>query len=341
MAATEIRALSAHERKNLEAFHDSWPLRIVPDVFKPYAELIRIHRPAGIMMFYFPCLYGTFLAGCLGHDISVYSVGTVNAKLLLLSFLIRGALCTWNDIIDQDIDRQVVRTRIRPLARRAVSTTQAMMWTLIQTALVLTTFLTFPPDCLLYALPFLALHVLYPFAKRAMHHPQLVLGFAHSLGVFVSFPALGQSIPLFGLGARSTDNTTGVVYLSAAIIFWTLLNDTIYAAQDVDDDAKIGVGSTMVYWGDGARTFLRVLALLQIFSLVAVSFVMKDSAPAGGMVYTALTCGGTALGLLSMVERVDLKEPASCAWWFNRGNVLVGYSIGSGLVGEYFVGLLR
>ena len=339
MAVKVIPVLSAYEREDLDACHDSWPLRIVPDVVKPYAELIRIHKPAGIMMFYFPCLYGTFLAGCLDHDISVYSVGTANAKLLLLSFLMRGMLCTWNDIIDQDIDRQVVRTRIRPLARRAISTTQAMAWTLVQTVLVLATFLILPPDCLMYALPFLALHTLYPFAKRATHHPQLVLGFAHSLGVFVSFPALGQSIP-FGLDAWYT-NTAGVFCLSAAIIFWTLLNDTIYAAQDVDDDCKVGVGSTMVYWGDGARMFLRVLVLLQLLSLIVVSFVMKDSAPAGGMVYTALTCGGTALGLLSMVERVDLKEPASCAWWFNRGNVLVGYSIGSGLVGEYLVGLLR
>ena len=339
MAVKAIPTLSAYERKSLEACHNSWPLRIAPDVVKPYAELIRIHKPAGIMMFYFPCLYGTFLAGCLSHDIGIYSVGTANAKLLLLSFLMRGMLCTWNDIIDQDIDRQVVRTRIRPLARHAISTTQAIAWTIVQTVLVLATFLILPLDCLIYALPFLALHVLYPFAKRVTHHPQLILGFAHSLGVFVSFPALGQSIP-FDLDARNT-NTIGIFYLSAAIIFWTLLNDTIYAAQDVHDDCKVGVGSTMVYWGDAARTFLRVIVLLQLLSLIAVSFVIKDSAPAGGMVYMALTCGGTALGLLSMVEGVDLKEPASCAWWFNRGNVLVGYSIGSGLVGEYFVGLLH
>ena len=291
------------------------------------------------MMFYFPCLYGTFLVGCLGHGISLFSMVTANAKLLLLSFLMRGMLCTWNDIIDQNIDRQVARTRIRPLARRAISTTRAAAWTLVQTVLVLGTFLVLPQDCFLYALPFLALHVLYPFTKRVTHHPQIVLGFAHSLGVFVSFPALGQSIP-FSLDAQYA-NATGAFCLSAAIVFWTLLNDTIYAAQDVDDDHKAGVGSTMIYWGDAARAFLRVLVLFQLLSLIAVLFVIKDSAPSGGMVYTALTCGGTALGLFTMVEGVDLKEPASCGWWFNRGNVLVGYGIGSGLVGEYLVGLLR
>lgn len=331
--------LSAPERRLLKAYHDSWPLSTLPDVVKPYAELIRIHKPAGIMMFYFPCLYGTFLVGCLGHDISLFRMGTANAKLLLLSFHMRGVLCTWNDIVDQDIDRQVARTRIRPLARGAVSARQAAAWTLVQTVLVLGTFLVLPQDCIVYALPFLAFHVLYPFTKRVTHHPQIVLGFAHSLGVFISFPALGQSIPL-SLSARDA-NATSAFCLSAAIVFWTLLNDTIYAAQDVNDDRKAGVGSTMIYWGDAARMFLRILVLFQLLSLIAVFFIIKDMAPSGGMVYTVLTCGGTALGLFTMVEVVDLKDPASCGWWFNRGNVLVGYGIASGLVGEYLVGLFQ
>lgn len=117
--------------------------------------------------------------------------------------------------------------------------------------LILGTFLVLTPDCFIYALPFLGLHILYPFAKRVTHHPQLILGFAHSLGVFVSFPALGQSIP-FSLDTRYA-NATGAFSLSAAIVFWTLLNDTIYAAQDIDDDCKAGVGSTMIYWSNAAR----------------------------------------------------------------------------------------
>lgn len=265
-------------------------------------------------------------------------MGTANAKLFLLSFLMRGALCTWNDIIDQDIDRQVARTRIRPLARRAVSTRQAATWTLAQIVLVLGVFAVLPRDSFSYGLPFLALHALYPFTKRMTHHPQLILGFAHSFGVFISFPALGQSIR-FSRQAWNA-NTSGALCLGAAIVFWTLLNDTIYAAQDLDDDRKAGVGSTMIYWGDAARMFLRSLVLCQLLPLVALSFVMKESAPSGGMVYTALTCGSTMLGLVSMVEGVDLKDPVSCGWWFNRGNVLVGYGIASGLVGEFVVGLL-
>ena len=132
----------------------------------------------------------------------------------------RGMLCTWNDVIDQDIDCQVARTRIRPIARGAISTTQAVIWTLIQIFLVLVTFLTLPKGCFVYTLPFLGLHILYPFGKRVTRHPQLILGFAHSLGIFVSFLALGQSIPL-SLDTRCA-NAAGAFCLSAAMVFGIL-----------------------------------------------------------------------------------------------------------------------
>lgn len=331
--------LSNADRKVIEALHRSFPLALVPDSFKPYAELSRIHKPAGIMMCYFPFLYGTMLVGSLGYNIAILDMIMANAKLLLLCFFMRGAFCTWNDIIDQDIDRQVSRTRTRPVARRATSTTNAMIWTTVQMLLLIGTFALFPRNCFIYAIPFLVLSTIYPFTKRWTHHPQLILGFAFSFGVFLAFPVFGYSISLNIREAPSVD-VTAATSLGAAIIFWTLINCTIYAAQDTEDDAKAGVGSTMIYWGDAGRTFLRILGLLMMVSLTAISFVVKDLSPAGGTVYTALTCGGTALGLLSMVEAVDLEDPASCAWWFNYGNVLVGFGISSGLVGEYFAGTM-
>lgn len=97
----------------------------------------------------------------------------------------------------------------------------------------------------------------------------------------------------------------------------------------------------MIFRSDAARMFLRIVVLFPLFSLTAGLFVIKDSTPSSGMVHTAPTCGGTALGLFTVVEGVELKDPASCEWWFNRGKVLVGYGIGSGLVGEYFLGLFQ
>ena len=340
MTALNIPSLSAPERKTIEVYHSSWPLSILPSAMKPYAELIRIHKPAGILVFYFPCLHGTLLVGCLSHNIDLVSMNVVNIKLFLLSFLLRGALCTWNDIVDQDIDRQVARTRIRPIPRGATSTQMAVVWTLVQFVSILGMFfLALPWDCLLYALPFLGLHIIYPFAKRLTHHPQVILGLALSLGVFISFPALGQSITLdSGPGSR---NTAGALYLSSSTILWALLSDTIYAAQDVEVDRKAGVGSTMVYWDGAARNFLRVLASFQLVSLLALAFIIGpgDGTAVGRMIYTACTCGGTALVLITLTETVNLEEPASCAWWFNRGHLLVGCSVASGLLGNYIMKL--
>lgn len=330
-------ALNATEKQALDRFHKSWPLRFVPDSMKPYAELLRIHKPAGVAMFYFPCLYGTFLVGALGWKPDLKSMVLVNMQLLLLSFLMRGALCTWNDVLDQDLDRQVARTRIRPLARKAVSTTNALIFTAVQAVLVWLCLNDLPGKCLTYALPFLALHVFYPFSKRLTNHPQFILGIAHSSGVFISFPALGQKL---SIQAEYNTNFISAVAMSLAILFWTLLNDTIYAAQDIEDDKKAGIGSTMIAWEGQAKNILRGLALLTVVALAVVSTILKYNSPFGGAIYTALTVVGTAAGLWLMVEGVNLEDPASCGWWFNQGNVLVGMAIGSGLVGEYLASAL-
>jgi 4-hydroxybenzoate polyprenyltransferase len=320
----------------VQAIHRSWPLWMLPDFLKPYGELLRLHRPAGIAMFYFPCLYGTFLVGALAEAQSTEFLGRIaeeNVKLLVLSFLLRGVLCTLNDIIDKEVDRQVQRTRIRPLARAAVSVRAALIFTALQVGVVGLCFQAlFPRDCLSAALPFLALHIFYPFAKRLTHHPQFILGIAHMNGIFMSFPALG--VPALKL-TQLSPSSSSAVSLGMAILFWTLLNDTIYAAQDLTDDKKAGVGSTMIYWEHHARAFLRVLGLLTVVALLGISFVMTTMlSPARGVLYTAFTCGGTGLGLYLMVELVNLNDPASCGWWFNRGNVMVGVAIASGLIVE-------
>ena len=99
--------------------------------------------------------------------------------------------------------------------------------------------------------------------------------------------------------------------LSAAIVSRTMLNDTVYAAQDVEDDLTAGVGSTVVYWGGFTRAFLRILAFLQLLSLAAVSLILKSLTSSDAIIYSTLTCGGTGLVLYDMVEMVDLKSPAS------------------------------
>lgn len=343
MAPNEALQLNASERAALEEMHGSWPLNAIRHAFKPYAELMRVHRPAGIMIFYFPCLYGVFLAGILTPSIDVGTILVTNAKLFLLSFLMRTTFCTWNDILDQDLDRQITRTRIRPLARRAVSTTNALVFTAFQAWLLLSVFAFLPWSCFIYAIPFLLIHIVYPLTKRWTYHSQLVLGLGVALGPVIAFPALDLSLwpsgSLWSLSASDQTHTCSAVLLGAAIVLWTLLNDTIYEAQDLADDPSAGVKSGILYWGEGTRTYLRIMAVLLLLTLGALALVMRDSALTGGMVYAALTCGGTAIGLMWMIEGVDLKDPVSCGWWFHRGNMVLGWAIASGLIGEYLVGV--
>ena len=146
-------------------------------------------------------------------------------------------------------------------------------------------------------------------------HPQLISGLAQAGGVFVAFPASGVNITV---GLDSDAKLYAATWLSMAIVFWTLLNDTIYAAQDVEDDKKAGVGSTVMYWGDKSKTFLSILGIAQVLALLCVASYIKVMSACEGYFYTLLACGGTAIGLGIMIYEVNLSEPSSCGWWFNR-----------------------
>ena len=307
-----------------------WPVYLFPDSVKPYGELVRIHRPAGLVLCYFPSLFGTLLVGALGKCASPTAMLLVNLKLLILSFFLRNTFVTLNDIVDQDIDRQVERTRTRPLARGALSTREAVIFLISQAVLLFAGFCTLSRHCLLYSLPFLVLHTSYPWAKRFTHHPQVVLGVANSIGIYWAFPALGQKLgPEFGA------NTTGAAYLTLSVFIWTITFDTIYAAQDLQDDKKVGVGSTTVYWGTSTKALLRVLAVIQVITLFAITELIREQSQSSGILCLVFTCLGTSLGLGIMIEKVDLDDPVSCGWWFNRGNVLVGITMASGIACEY------
>ena len=210
MAATRIGNVIPSDALKIALVHDTWQIRYFPKSAKPYVELVRLHKPAGIAMFYFSCLYGTFLVGLLRPGIGLKSIILANAKLLLLSFLLRGALCTWNDILDQDFDRQVERTRVRPIARCDVSIVNAGTFTLVQATLIAACFRYILPNCFVYRIPFLGLHIFYPFTKRYTNHPQIILGFAHSYSIFISFPVLRRSLSI---------NFSADIQLKAAIFF--------------------------------------------------------------------------------------------------------------------------
>ena len=300
----------------------------IPTPWVPYAELMRLDRPAGLYAFYFPYLTGLSYSACVAQTRSPPPPPPSQLLWLSLLFLggsvlLRGAACAWNDNIDQDFDRQVARCRNRPIARRAVSTRQGHVFTAALTAGGGCLLLLLPAPCLYHAVPITVLFAIYPFAKRFTNYPQVVLGFPFAWAIFMSCAALG--LDPFGVELRAS---TGSLFM--ANVLWTVVYDTIYAHQDIKDDVKAGVKSMAVRFADSTKTLASVLAVFQVALLLATGWLANLSP-----VYFVLSCGGATVALVNMIVRVELSDPASCAWWFHAGFWLVGGSVVVGLVAEY------
>ena len=214
---------------------------------KAYFELIRLGRPIGLYLLLWPTLWSLWLS----------NKGAPSIKLMLVFclgvFVMRSAGCVINDIVDRDIDPQVKRTKTRPLANQSIGLGEAyiVLFVLLCVALVLV--LQLNVSALLWSVCGLALAVLYPFCKRFISAPQLVLGFAFS-----------WSIPMvYSPGVFSFDR--GFVYLWLGTILWIVVYDTFYALVDKVDDVKIGVRSTAILFGKNVGL---ITGLIQVLVLV-------------------------------------------------------------------------
>ena len=298
----------------------------LPATWVPYAELARIDKPVACLYLYFPCMFGTLLAASISEPmIGPIGLIKVNSIFLVGSFMVRSAGCTWNDIVDQDLDRHVSRTRLRPLARRAISTSKALIFAVVQVLIGLAlVWMILPIPCLYYSIPSILLTGLYPYGKRFTHYPQLILGCVFSWGVIMAFPAFDIDL------TSSPEYMTAAGYLYSSCVAWTMSYDTIYAAQDIKDDVKAGVRSPVVRHQGHTRVLLVGAASIQIALLCYTGVATGATA-----VYFVDTCFGTALVLGTMVIRVDLNQPNDCIWWFRKGAILTGLITGSGFIGDY------
>ena len=314
--------------QSLYRFPESGFISNLPARWVPYAELARIDKPVACLYLYFPCIFGTLLAALISEPmISPTRLLLVNAILFIGSFWVRCAGCTWNDIVDQDLDRKVIRTQLRPMVRRAMPTSNAVIFTIFQ---VLTglgmAWLTLPTRCLYYCVPSIILTGLYPYGKRFTHYPQLILGSVFSWGVIMAFPAFDVDL------ISSAEAIIAAGYLYFSCIAWTMSYDTIYAAQDVKDDLTAGIKSPVVRHQGYTRVLLAGAVFTQIALLCCTGIAMEASP-----VYFVSTCFGTALVLGTMVSRVDLNEPNDCIWWFKKGCFYTGAITSSGFIAEYVV----
>lgn len=247
-----------------DAVRGNWVDRVAPRWFRPYARLCRLDRPIGWWLLLWPCWWSAALAavaaGRLGPNLWHL------ALFLIGAIAMRGAGCTYNDIVDRDLDASVARTRSRPIPSGQVSAKQAAAFLVLQALVGLAVLLQFNTPTILWGLGSLAVVAAYPFMKRFFDMPQLVLGLAFSWGALLGWTAV------FGhLNAAPV-----ALYLAA--ITWTIGYDTIYALQDKEDDEVIGIHSSARLFGDRARFWIGALYLATVL-LIGTAMVLADCGP--------------------------------------------------------------
>ncbi|MGR3249738.1 MAG: 4-hydroxybenzoate octaprenyltransferase [Paracoccus sp. (in: a-proteobacteria)] len=241
-----------------DAPRGNWVDRLAPPATRPWLRLSRADRPIGTWLLLLPCWWGIGLAMMADRprafDLWIALACTIGA------FVMRGAGCTWNDITDRKIDAQVTRTRSRPLPSGQVTLRGAYLWLVLQGLVGLVILLTLGRAAIWMGVASLALVAIYPFAKRFTWWPQIFLGLAFNWGVMLAYAAhMGR-----------VDPAPVVAWLGA--IAWTIFYDTIYAHQDVEDDALIGVKSTARLFGARSPRILAGFALAAVAVLaVAVA----------------------------------------------------------------------
>ncbi|WP_022705899.1 4-hydroxybenzoate octaprenyltransferase [Paracoccus zeaxanthinifaciens] len=238
----------------VDAPKGNWVDEIAPPWSRPWLRLSRADRPIGTWLLLLPCWWGIGLAmmadGPRWFDAWIALACTIGA------FVMRGAGCTWNDITDRRIDAQVARTRSRPLPSGQVTLRGAYGWLIAQGLIGLAILLTLGQAAIWMGVASLALVAIYPFAKRFTWWPQIFLGLAFNWGVMLAYAA----------HAGRVDAAPVVAWLGA--IAWTIFYDTIYAHQDAEDDALIGVKSTARLFGDKSPRILAGFALGAVLVLM-------------------------------------------------------------------------
>ncbi|WP_323006744.1 4-hydroxybenzoate octaprenyltransferase [Pseudorhodobacter sp.] len=294
----------------------NWVDRFAPAPTRPYLRLSRADRPIGTWLLLIPCFWGLALA--VAADPAGYRLWDAWIALgcTLGAFLMRGAGCTWNDITDREFDAAVARTKSRPIPSGQISVKQAVVWMGLQALLAALILFTFNAAAIALGIASLALVVVYPFAKRFTWWPQVFLGLAFNWGAFVAWAAHSGSLGL------------GVVLLWLSGIAWTLFYDTIYAHQDKEDDALIGVKSTARLFGDdSSKTWLRgFLVASVVLMAAAVLLALLPTDPSLTKLMLALAgIWGFGWHMAWQLARLDTTDPARCLALFrtNRNAGLI------------------
>ena len=291
----------------------NWVDTHAPSWSRPYLRLARFDRPIGSWLLLMPCWWSAALASGILHDIG--RLPLVVALFFVGAFVMRGAGCTWNDITDRKLDALVERTRSRPIPAGQVSVPQAVTFLVVQALIGLLVLLQFNRFAIMTGIASLLIVAIYPFMKRITYWPQIVLGLAFSWGALMGFAVLLGRIDAAAL------------WLYAGSISWVIGYDTIYAHQDAEDDALIGIKSTALLFGARTRPALTAFYALAVV-LIGTALALAN-AGAFGWIGLAMF----AAHLIWQIVRLDISDTALCLRVF-KSNRDAGLLLFAGLLAD-------
>ena len=302
-----------------DAYRGNWVDAEAPEWTRPFLRLSRADRPIGTWLLLLPCWWGVTLAaastGFRWIDLWIVVGCGIGA------WLMRGAGCTCNDVTDRDIDDKVARTRSRPIPSGQVTVTNAVIWMVVQSLIAFLILITFNGAAIAMGVASLGLVAIYPFAKRFTYWPQIFLGLAFNWGALLAWTAHTGALGWPAL------------FLYAAGICWTIFYDTIYAHQDKEDDALIGVKSTALLFGEETpKRLLQFLsASVTLMALAVVGALLHERGTVAAVV-GLMGVAGFGAHLYWQLSRLDTEDGDTCLKLFRANR-------DAGLIPVLFFGL--
>jgi 4-hydroxybenzoate polyprenyltransferase len=294
----------------------NWVDRSAPAWSRPYLRLARLDRPIGSWLLLIPCWWSAGLAAIAARE--AFPSPWHLALFFVGAFAMRGAGCTWNDIVDRDLDGRVERTRSRPIPSGQVTVAQAAAFLVAQALIGLLVLLQFNRFAIGTGIASLAIVAVYPFMKRITYWPQIVLGLAFSWGALMGWAAA------FG----RLDAPALVLYAGA--ISWVIGYDTIYAHQDREDDALIGIKSTALLFAERTKPMLAIF-----FGLAVVLIGVAGALAAAGLAF-AVGLAAFAAHLAWQVMRIDIDDSEDCLRVF-KSNRDAGLILFAGMLADAYL----
>ena len=267
---------------------------------KIFIELTRLNKPIGIMLLFWPCLWGLTLAFNQTKEFGLF------VKYIILFFvgsvLMRSAGCIFNDIVDKDFDKKVDRTKNRPIPSGRISTQESFVYIILLCLIALIILIQFNLLTIVLGLLSLPFVFSYPFMKRITYWPQLFLGITFNWGILLGCTALIGEISLEPI----------LLYIAA--IFWTLGYDTIYGFQDIYDDEIIGIKSTSIKFKENYKLFIGLCYFICVLLLIILGFLEENK------IYYFTFLIFPAIHLFYQMTRLDKNNSNSCLILFRSNN---------------------